>query len=163
MADLVHVPLARWAQETPDACAITDGETIIRFHDLHDRVMRLAADLKQAPATCWVDHTQTTCQQLISFLSIVQSGRCAAVSNPEWPDLTRHAAIALIPQETFQSQPTQDTHPFYIGFTSGSTGTPKGFRRHHRSWVESFRVCANTFGLNHTTAILAPWVPKWQW
>ncbi len=156
MADLVHAPLARWAQETPDACAITDGETIICFHDLHDRVMRLAANLKQAPATCWVDHTQTTCQQLISFLGIVQSGRCAVVSHPEWPDLTRHAAIALIPEETFHSQPTQDTHPFYIGFTSGSTGTPKGFRRHHRSWVESFRVCANTFGLDHTTAILAP-------
>lgn len=156
MADLVHAPLARWATEKPDSCAITDGDTQITFKDLYARVMHDASQRQQAPATCWVDHTQSTCQQLIAFLGIVQSGRCAAVSDPDWPAPTHQAVTASLAHEIFALRPTQSTDPFYIGFTSGSTGTPKGFRRHHLSWVESFRVCASSFEMDHTTAILAP-------
>jgi acyl-CoA synthetase (AMP-forming)/AMP-acid ligase II len=33
---------------------------------------------------------------------------------------------------------------------------PKGFRRHHRSWAESFRVCLQEFGPDASACILAP-------
>ncbi|ANW00172.1 AMP-binding protein [Bradyrhizobium icense] len=46
--------------------------------------------------------------------------------------------------------------PFYVGFTSGSTGFPKGYRRHHRSWTESFRHDAIEFGITADDVILAP-------
>ncbi|MEW6641409.1 MAG: AMP-binding protein [Pseudomonadota bacterium] len=49
-----------------------------------------------------------------------------------------------------------DLLPFYVGFTSGSTGEPKGYRRHHRSWTESFRHDAIEFGIGAVDVVLAP-------
>jgi long-chain acyl-CoA synthetase len=46
--------------------------------------------------------------------------------------------------------------PFYVGFTSGSTGTPKGYRRHHRSWIESFRAGDREFDIGAGDVVLAP-------
>lgn len=46
--------------------------------------------------------------------------------------------------------------PFYVGFTSGSTGTPKGYRRHHLSWVESFRAGGREFDIGANDVVLAP-------
>lgn len=46
--------------------------------------------------------------------------------------------------------------PFYVGFTSGSTGVPKGYRRHHLSWVESFRAGDREFDINAKDVVLAP-------
>ncbi|SFJ82262.1 AMP-binding protein [Bradyrhizobium sp. Gha] len=46
--------------------------------------------------------------------------------------------------------------PFYVGFTSGSTGMPKGYRRHHRSWIESFRAGDREFDIGADDIVLAP-------
>jgi len=54
------------------------------------------------------------------------------------------------------SPPPSPETPFYIGFTSGSTGLPKGFRRHHRSWAETFRITLQTFGPVAGGRVLAP-------
>lgn len=45
---------------------------------------------------------------------------------------------------------------FYVGFTSGSTGLPKGYRRHHLSWVESFRAGDREFDIGADDVVLAP-------
>ena len=75
-----------------------------------------------------VDDTHNTLQQLIAFLGIVQSGRCAAVTDPEWPAHIRHAVAEALPKAPFQPRATLETDPGDIGLTSGSTGTPKGFQ-----------------------------------
>ncbi|TAK50116.1 MAG: AMP-dependent synthetase [Xanthobacteraceae bacterium] len=53
--------------------------------------------------------------------------------------------------------PQPDTlQPFYVGLTSGSTGLPKAYRRHHRSWLDSFAADAVEFGVTADDVVLAP-------
>jgi long-chain acyl-CoA synthetase len=156
MKELVHTCLAHWAQHTPTQTAVVCDNTAMRFQELHEAVTRQAALVSTSNATCLIDDTHNTLQQLIAFLGIVQSGRCAAVTDPEWPAHIRHAVAQALPTGPFHPRATLESDPFYIGFTSGSTGTPKGFQRDHRSWVESFRVCAETFDMGQGLGVLAP-------
>lgn len=157
-SELVHSPLARWATERGAEIAIEDGPSSLSFAQLFEAVRVAAEDLKrvQAPATVLVDDRRPTLQRVVDFLAIIESGRCAAVSDPDWTDATRQAVFASIDHRSATPPLPGPTTPFYIGFTSGSTGLPKGFRRHHRSWVESFRICADTFGPDALSRILVP-------
>ena len=156
MQALVHTCLAHWAHHTPHQKAIVCNNTTMSFQELHQAVTKQAALHSTSTAACMVDDTHNTLQQLIDFLGIVQSGRCAAVTDPEWPAHIRHAVAQALPKTPFHPRATLESDPFYIGFTSGSTGTPKGFQRDHRSWVESFRVCAETFDMGQDLGVLAP-------
>ncbi len=159
--ETVHAPLARWAVLHAQAPAITDGTQSLTFAELHQRVLQHAQVLNQANAAplVFVDDQASVCDQLVAFLGVVASGRCAAVGDPDWPAAVREQ----VRTDTLAS--LLGTHagggsvadaPFYVGFTSGSTGRPKGFVRHHRSWVESFKVCLSTFGPDAASRILAP-------
>ncbi len=155
---LIHAPLARWAQTRADVVALDDGHTTLTFAALHAAVAHEALVLQQnqAPATVFVDDARTTVEQMVSFLGIVASGRCAAVTDSDWPIAVRQNVQAAFTQETATLPAPLPHTPFYIGFTSGSTGVPKGFRRHHQSWTESLRVCIDTFGSDAATCVLAP-------
>ena len=135
-----------------------DGHTSLTFAQLHAAVQQQTAALQErhAPATVFVDDTQGTIDQMVSFLAISSSGRCAAVSDPDWPDSVRHNVQSAFSSEPADVDGPHPNSPFYIGFTSGSTGVPKGFRRHHQSWTESLRVCIDTFGADAASCVLAP-------
>lgn len=156
--ELVHAPLARWAAERGAVCAIDDGQTALSFAELHAAVTAGASALQgeRAPATVLIDDRRTTLQRVVDFLAVIHSGRCAAVSDPDWTAATRQAVTATLDRTPADLPAPGPTTPFYIGFTSGSTGLPKGFRRHHRSWTESFDICAHTFGPDALTRILVP-------
>ncbi len=163
MADqnLVHSPLADWAQTRPEVVALDDGHTSLTFSQLHAAVEQHAQALIQrhAPATVFVDDHLSTLQQMVSFMGIIRSGRCAAVSDPDWPASVRDSVkqqLSAALTEPSTRQLATPTSPFYIGFTSGSTGVPKGFRRHHLSWTESLRVCLDTFGKDAASCVMAP-------
>jgi acyl-CoA synthetase (AMP-forming)/AMP-acid ligase II len=138
-----------------------DGHTQLTFAQLHAAVVQHADTLVQqhAPATVFVDNQLGIIQQMVAFMGIIHSGRCAAVSDPDWPSAVRDSvqrqlgAALTEPSHTHTATPTS---PFYIGFTSGSTGMPKGFRRHHQSWTESLRVCLDTFGPDAASCVMAP-------
>jgi acyl-CoA synthetase (AMP-forming)/AMP-acid ligase II len=87
------------------------------------------------------------------------SVRGEVVADPDWPAAVRETMreqIGHLPSTLSSLPEIQPTSPFYIGFTSGSTGMPKGFRRDHRSWTESFRICVDTFGPDAASGILSP-------
>jgi long-chain acyl-CoA synthetase len=158
IGDLVHGTLARLAQTCPDRIAISEGPARLTFAQLHTAVLQraeaLVADKK--PTIVFVGLADSITHNLVDFLATVHSGRCAAVADPAWPvDLRQRLQDMLAgpPAAQLHASPESD---FYIGFTSGSTGMPKGFMRSHRSWVESFRVCQQTFGMAASGRILAP-------
>jgi acyl-CoA synthetase (AMP-forming)/AMP-acid ligase II len=162
LTDLVHAPLAHWASVRGDAVAISDGSSdgsnSLTCAELNAAVRQRAAALTQAqaPATVLVDDNATSIHQIIEFLALISSGRCAAMADPDWPDALRQTMREQIRQLPTALPDLLPTSPFYIGFTSGSTGLPKGFRRHHRSWTESFRICVDTFGPDAASGILSP-------
>ena len=155
----VHHPLAHWAHTRPHAVALASESQCLTFADLHARVQQRAAQLAaaQAPATVLLPGTGGVVHTLVEFLAVLTAGRCAAVGDPAWPApiaQSVQAAIAALPPLVPPPAPGQE--PFYIGFTSGSSGMPKGFRRHHQSWVESFRVSQHDFGEAMAGRIVAP-------
>ena len=155
---LVHAPLADWAQSRSETIAISDGTQALSFAQLHAAVMRRAEILSQssAPANVMGDSALPLTQRLVDFLGIVASGRCASVADPDWPPAVLKRVQAAMPLDSCVMPTAQPSSAFYVGYTSGSTGMPKGFRRHHTSWVESFRVCLETFGPHAGQRILAP-------
>jgi acyl-CoA synthetase (AMP-forming)/AMP-acid ligase II len=103
-----------------------------------------------------VDTGRSAAERIVEFLSIVASGRCAAVGDKDWMAAVRDAVQGLLPTEGADlGEPDADT-VFYAGFTSGSTGIPKGYCRTHRSWVESFEICLQTFGPDAARCVLVP-------
>lgn len=156
--ELVHSRLARWAQERGDHPAIQSEAGSLDFATLAQAVTQHAQALHtlRAPATVLQDASAPLPQRLVAFLGTIASGRCAAVSDPLWPSAVLQAVQALIPTTPCDCPGPEPLTPFYTGFTSGSTGLPKGFRRHHRSWTESFALCLSTFGEGASQRILAP-------
>ncbi len=166
-ADLVHGPLLRWAHEHPDRPAIIQDAHGSHARQLDFGQLLAAVNERGAAPTGRVlgsnvllTSTANPLALLIDFLAVIRTGRCAAVADPDWPaevHVRMEAALRDMgdPSPDSSPPPSPET-PFYIGFTSGSTGLPKGFRRHHRSWAETFRITLQTFGPVAGGRVLAP-------
>lgn len=154
----VHGPLAHWARTRPHSLALANETTQWDFATLHDRVQTRARywDAQGAPATVLLPGDAGTLEGVVEFLGVIASGRCAAMGDPQWPAGVARAVAGRLPLGSGAPAAATPQSPFYVGFTSGSTGLPKGFMRHHRSWVESFRVSLQDFGVAAATRVLAP-------
>ena len=156
--DLVHAPLADWAQSRGDVVAIRDGAQALTFARLHTTITQRAQGIanSQAPATLWVNAGLPLIDRLVDFLAIISSVRCAAVADPDWPPMVQQAVENALPTQAAELPAPQPASPFYVGYTSGSTGLPKGYMRDHQSWTHSFRACLDEFGPDAGSCILAP-------
>ena len=155
---LVHGPLAHWAEHRPQVIALENEAQSWTFAQLHREVLLRSARLVEqcAPEMVLLDASQSTLERLVDFLAVIHSGRCAAVADPDWQPDVRQRIESWLPTEPSPLKEAQPTAAFYTGFTSGSTGMPKGFKRHHRSWTESFRVGLQDFGPVVAQRTLAP-------
>lgn len=155
---LVHGPLTHWAEHRPQVIALENEAQSWTFAQLHREVLRRSARLvaQCAPEMVLLDASQSTLERLVDFLAVIHSGRCAAVADPDWQPNVRQRIESWLPTEPSSLKEAQPTAAFYTGFTSGSTGMPKGFKRHHRSWTESFRVGLQDFGPVVAQRTLAP-------
>ncbi|MCD2511395.1 AMP-binding protein [Comamonas endophytica] len=156
---LVHGPLAHWSRVQPGAIALSNGVEQLTFAQLHARVEQQAQALRacRAPATVLLEGSGPGLERIVEFLAVIASGRCAAVADPDWPAGVQARIAAQFAQQPAADMPEPGPEtPFYIGFTSGSSGLPKGFRRHHRSWAESFRVSAQDLGAAAAQRVFAP-------
>ena len=156
--DLVHAPIAQWAQSHGSATAIRSGSSTLSFAQLQQQLTQRAQALQSAhaPDSVAVDLALPVAQRLVDFLGIIASGRCAVVGDPDWPPAVRNSVLAALPTQAANPPAPQATTPFYVGYTSGSTGTPKGYRRHHQSWTESFKACVDAFGPDAARCVLVP-------
>ncbi|GAO69932.1 AMP-binding protein [Comamonas sp. E6] len=155
---LVHGPLAYWAQHRPDVVALQSEAGSWTFGDLHAEVEQRSARLvaQRAPQMLLLDASRSTLERLVDFLAVIHSGRCAAVADPDWQPTVRQRIESWLPAQPCELESAAPTAAFYTGFTSGSTGLPKGFKRHHLSWTESFRVGLQDFGPVVAQRTLAP-------
>jgi long-chain acyl-CoA synthetase len=92
---------------------------------------------------------------VVSFDARFVGNQAIVLADPLLPFAQIALALGASTDAVPKSEPDALT-PFYVGFTSGSTGLPKGYRRHHRSWTESFRHDALEFGITRDDVILAP-------
>ncbi|WP_255576341.1 AMP-binding protein [Comamonas sp. Y33R10-2] len=155
---LVHGPLAHWAQNRPDVVALESEAGTLTFAQLHTAVEQQSAQLQaqRAAQIRLLDTKQSTLMQLVDFLATIYSGRCAAIADPDWQATVRQRIESWLPNTPCELSTSAANTPFYVGFTSGSTGLPKGFKRHHQSWTESFRVGLKDFGPVVAQRTLAP-------
>lgn len=176
LSHTVLAPLPQWAQAQSHSqrTALSYGhaeQPSLTFSALWQAIQARSAALPNTlPATVLVEPHSSTTEQLLDFWALQMRGRCAAIGHPDWADATREQvrqALAELPPAAtpVATPPARTKHsaeqdaseqPFYVGFTSGSTGLPKGFRRSHRSWTESLRVCVDTFGPAVCGPVLAP-------
>lgn len=155
---LVHGPLVHWARTRPDAIALENETQRLCYSDLHAQVLQRSAAIvqQQLPRMVLCDAANGTLATVIEFLAIIHSGRCAAVSDPQWPADVHQRIMQSLPTTPCTVHEAAPDSAFYTGFTSGSTGLPKGFMRHHRSWSESFRVSLADFGAVAGERMLSP-------
>ena len=155
---LVHQCVAHWAQQRPQALALCSEHEQLTFAQLHQRVQVAVQALEQAraPHTVLLHLQAGVVESLVQFVAVLASGRCAALGDSAWPPAMAQSVRAALEALPAHVAPQPDLAPFYIGFTSGSSGRPKGFRRHHRSWVESFAATLDSFPQVLQGPVLAP-------
>ncbi|HTJ70947.1 MAG TPA: amino acid adenylation domain-containing protein [Actinospica sp.] len=158
---VVHEAIAAYAQNTPNAPAVSDAATTLTYAELDQRAEALAATLQSRGVgreTTVAVSLSRTVDFPVALLSILKSGAAFVPLDPEYPaDRLNYlvndsgAVLTLTSAEaTSESYKpiTSDPHDLaYVIYTSGSTGHPKGVAVEHASLANLANAQAAAFGL----------------
>ncbi|MFD3919674.1 amino acid adenylation domain-containing protein [Streptomyces sp. NPDC058595] len=162
----------RAASRFPDAVAVQDADTVLRYRELDARANRLARALVRhgaGPGQLVAVRLPRSVDLVTALVAVAKSGAAAVPVDPDWPDERIRLILAgtrpvhvLTPGElTLLLSGTDDTtnltdadrgapllpsHPAYVIHTSGSTGRPKGVVVPHEGPVALLTDTASLFG-----------------
>lgn len=176
--------LDRFASEKATGAALTCGPNSLSWQELAVRINRIEAVLCERTdhASYVVLRLRDPADLIVCFFACARTGRVATVMDPDWPSAQASAVLEAVGPDLIiddQSLPvlltagtgstearrSPETPPeilpdeddlFYAGFTSGSSGVPKGYVRSHRSWLESFKLSAQAFGISKGSRVVLP-------
>jgi long-chain acyl-CoA synthetase len=172
--------LGRVASQKASASALTCGSQTFSWQDLADWVSRIenALRTRSGRGGYVVLRFRDPAALIVCFLACARTARIATVMDPDWP-ATQAATVLdaiapdlVIDDESFRllregssgsagdlmapETPPDEGDLFYAGFTSGSSGVPKGYVRSHGSWIESFKLSAQAFGISQHSRVVLP-------
>ena len=143
-----------WHEKNTMQTAIIDGQELVTYRELEQRVQERAKILEEIPQKVILAPMSNAIDQLINFLALIRADKVAVPVNAglsdqgvqdilnqfEDPlvltDIDTISQKAAVPFGSAEYASASDLA--FIGFTSGTTGQPKGYRRTHQSWVKSF-------------------------
>jgi amino acid adenylation domain-containing protein len=156
----VHERFARQARATPEAVAVTDGQSSLTYRALAARASRLAHGLAErgvGPGDRVAVHAERSIAVVAALLAVLQCGAAYVPLHPETPAervqaIVQAADVACVLTEAdLADDPARPAAPLarrhrglaYVMFTSGTTGEPKGIEIEHRGlsnlldWLQS--------------------------
>ncbi|MEU0953640.1 amino acid adenylation domain-containing protein [Streptomyces niveus] len=162
----------RAASRFPDAVAVQDADTVLRYRELDARANRLARALVRrgaGPGQLVAVQLPRSVDLVTALVAVAKSGAAAVPVDTHWPaerirlilDATRPACVLTPGELTDLLSGTDDTtnltdadrgtpllpaHPAYVIHTSGSTGSPKGVVVPHEGPVGLLTDTASRFG-----------------
>ncbi len=160
------------AAATPDALAVTDGETSLTYDELNRRSAALATYIMQKQSVRPGDHVAIATGQCTAFLvAAIAVSRMGATYIPidtDWPESRKRyimedaqvvatidgnehlSAITPISLNLNRAAPSSLA---YIIYTSGTTGHPKGVMIPHHALLNFVHSIVNLFGLTSESRI----------
>ncbi|MFD7456446.1 MULTISPECIES: non-ribosomal peptide synthetase [unclassified Streptomyces] len=173
-ADLAAGTLPEWFEEhvrrTPDAVAVTHGDTRLTYRELNRWANRLAHRLiarGAGPERLVGLRLPRSAELVVAILAVLKTGAGYLPIDPQTPAgrvatvLSEAGPVLVLDTvddvrdvgETTDTDPTDadrlgalhPDHPAYVIFTSGSTGKPKGVVVSHRNVTRLFSATAESF------------------
>ncbi|WP_187280099.1 non-ribosomal peptide synthetase [Streptomyces sp. IB2014 016-6] len=162
----------RAASRFPDAVAVQDSDTVLRYRELDARANRLARALVgrgAGPGQLVAVQLPRSVDLVTALVAVAKSGAAAVPLDPDWPAERIRLILAgtrpvqvLTPGELTvllsatddatrltdagRGTPLLPAHPAYVIHTSGSTGRPKGVVVPHEGPVALLTDTAARFG-----------------
>jgi amino acid adenylation domain-containing protein len=176
--------VARWAERTPEAVAVTDGERTVTYRELDQAAGRLAGELARrgaGPESVVGVLTGRDVRTVTALLGVLKAGAAYLPLDPSLPRerlewILGRAGVSTVvvagePRElpdgvsavsaecagpgAAPAVRNRPDHLAYVLFTSGSTGRPKGVALTHRNAVSFLAWARERFGGDLSSVLAA--------